>query len=251
MNNKKYKYVVFDFDGVVCDSTNECMVTSWNAWDRWNNGNQFRKNLNEFNQIEIDAFRPLRPYVRGASEYYIIMRVINSSNVYINNQKDFEKFAIKWQANLKPFQLLFFQERKRLKKMDSISWIELHHIYSDVIRVMKNLDKENRLLIATLKDADSVQLILKHYGIDINSNNILDQSKISSKLQALNYFVSYKGIKKEEICFLDDNVTHLTEPNNNNFIVYLTGWGSTIKEHREQAIIQQIPILEKINDGVF
>ena len=126
MNNKKYKYVVFDFDGVVCDSTNECMVTSWNAWDRWNNGNQFRKNLNEFNQIEIDAFRPLRPYVRGASEYYIIMRVINSSNVYINNQKDFEKFAIKWQANLKPFQLLFFQERKRLKKMDSFASYSLH-----------------------------------------------------------------------------------------------------------------------------
>jgi len=34
--SNNYKYVVFDFDGVVCDSTNECLVTAWNAWERWN-----------------------------------------------------------------------------------------------------------------------------------------------------------------------------------------------------------------------
>ena len=251
MVDKKYKFVVFDFDGVVCDSTNECMVTSWNSWNRWNNGNQFRNSLNQFSQAEIDAFKPLRPYVRGAQEYYIVMRVINSSNLKIHNQQDFEKFTIKWEENLKPFQLLFFKERKRLKKVDSLKWIKLHYIYSDVITVMKTLNNENRLLIATLKDSESVQLILKHNGIDINSNNILDQSKISSKLEALDYFIINKEINKEEICFLDDNVTHLIEPKNNNFIVYLTGWGATIKEHKDAAIKQQIPILEKINEGVF
>ena len=59
MNEQKKKYIVFDFDGVVCDSTNECMVTSWNAWERWNNLQGFRRKLDEFSQVRIDAFRSL------------------------------------------------------------------------------------------------------------------------------------------------------------------------------------------------
>ena len=29
-----------------------------------------------------------------------------------------------------------------------------------------------------------------------------------------------KKIKKDELCFIDDNVTHLTDPSDNNFNVY-------------------------------
>ena len=90
--SNNYKYVVFDFDGVVCDSTNECMVTAWNAWERWNKKEGFRRSLVEFYQSEIENFKPLRPYVRGAGEYYILMRVINSANHSITSQKDFDEF---------------------------------------------------------------------------------------------------------------------------------------------------------------
>ena len=49
----------------------------------------------------------------------------------------------------------------------------------------------------------------------------MDQAKISSKLEALNYFVAEKKIRKDALCFIDDNVTHLIEPNNNNYKVFL------------------------------
>ena len=42
------KLMVFDFDGVVCDSTNECLVTSWNAWEKWESRSTFRENLDDF-----------------------------------------------------------------------------------------------------------------------------------------------------------------------------------------------------------
>ena len=81
--NNKYKYVVFDFDGVVCDSTNECMVTAWNTWERWNKRDGFRRSLDEFTQSEIETFRPLRPYVRGAGEYYILMRHFDTHSLNV------------------------------------------------------------------------------------------------------------------------------------------------------------------------
>ena len=49
---------VFDFDGVVCDSTNECMVTAWNAWERWNSREGFRRSFDEFTPKETSAFHP-------------------------------------------------------------------------------------------------------------------------------------------------------------------------------------------------
>ena len=89
--SKSKKLFVFDFDGVVCDSTDECMVTSWNAWQRWNGKNHFRTTLEEFTDREIDEFRPLRYYVRGAGEYYILRRLLSETNIkLIKRYEDFE-----------------------------------------------------------------------------------------------------------------------------------------------------------------
>jgi len=249
--NNNYKYVVFDFDGVVCDSTNECMVTAWNAWERLNNRNNFRRSLSEFNQIETNTFQPLRPYVRGAGEYYILMRSINFSNQSITTQKDFDKLRLEWKDQLLPFKAIFFQERQRLRNEDLNSWIDLHEIYDEVIMVMKELHEQDRLLIATLKDGESVRLILNKNGININLDDILDQSQISSKLEALDYFVKIKNIKKNELCFIDDNVTHLTEPSNNNYNVFLSGWGNTIEDHKRIAAKENITIIESINEVTY
>jgi phosphoglycolate phosphatase-like HAD superfamily hydrolase len=245
--SNNYKYVVFDFDGVVCDSTNECMVTAWNAWERWNKKDGFRRSLVEFDQCEIENFRPLRPYVRGAGEYYILMRAINSSNYIISNQKYFDELRLEWKDQLSPFKAIFFQERQRLRSENLNSWIELHEVYDDVIKVMKYLHDQGRLLIATLKDGESVRLILNKNEINILPEEIMDQSKISSKLEALKIFVSEKKIYKNELCFIDDNVTHLLEPYKSGYNVYLTGWGNTMLEHKEIAEKENIPIIQTIN----
>lgn len=248
MNKKKYKYVVFDFDGVVCDSTNECIVTSWNAWERWNNGNFFRTSLKEFSNNEINTFRPLRPYVRGAGEYYVLMRSINSHNL-IKNQKDFDSFRIKWKNNIDKFKTIFFKERERLKAFSMDNWINLHNVYDDVIDEMSFLNSRNKLLIATLKDGESVKQILNKNGIDILTENILDQSQIQSKIDALNFFVKDKKISKKDLCFIDDNVTHLIEPNKTGFDVFLSCWGNTIEEHKQLALQEKIQILNSIKEG--
>jgi|APSaa5957512535_1039671.scaffolds.fasta_scaffold95659_2 phosphoglycolate phosphatase-like HAD superfamily hydrolase len=241
--NKKYKYIVFDFDGVVCDSTNECMVTAWNAWERWNERDGFRCILDEFTQAEIDSFRPLRPYVRGAGEYYILMRAINTSDVIIRSQQDFDDLQQQWENQLNPFKEIFFMERNRLRKENLNSWIKLHDVYTDVINVMKKLHNEGRLLIATMKDSESVKLILIKNGINISPENILDQSQISSKLEALDYFVVDKNIKKEELCFIDDNVTHLLAPHNAGYDVYLTTWGKVMNEYLDIAKTNNLNVL--------
>ena len=240
------KIVVFDFDGVVCDSTNECMVTSWNAWEKWNDREDFRRSLERFSSDEIVRFRNLRPRVRGAGEYYILRRSLEEGRL-IADQSTYDRFEEKWREHLQPFKKVFFEMRNRLRRENLDDWIGLHQIFSDVIKVMRRLHRENRLYVATLKDEESVRFILEKQGLVLPPDHLLDQSQIKSKLQALNRFLEQTGCEKDDLVFIDDNVTHLLEPKSEGFKVYLAAWNFPVKEYLDLATQHQIQILNECN----
>ncbi len=238
------KIAVFDFDGVVCDSTNECMVTSWNAWEKWNDREGFRRSLESFSSDEIARFRDLRPRVRGAGEYYILRRSLEEGRL-IEDQSTYDKFEEKWHEHLRPFKKVFFEMRDHLRKENLDDWIGLHQVFSDVVTVMKRLHGENRLYVATLKDERSVRLILEKQGLVLPPEHLLDQSQINSKLQALNMFIEQTGCTKDDLVFIDDNVTHLLEPKLEGFKVYLAAWSSPVKEYLDLAERHKIQTLNE------
>ena len=51
------------------------------------------------------------------------------------------------------------------------------------------------------------------------------------------------GFKNEQIKFIDDNVTHLYEPQKNNFNIGLAKWGYAMPDHISEAEKRNIPIL--------
>jgi len=238
------KIIVFDFDGVVCDSTDECMVTSWNAWERWNDREAFRRSVNEFSVEEKQAFRPLRPYVKGAGEYYILRRALSDQEVLpIRNQQDYEQTRERWAGYLAEFKDVFFAERNRLRSEDIVRWIGLHPVYPEIIQVMKKLQEESRLYIATLKDAESVYLIMKNQGLILSNDRLFDQGKIKTKLEALDLIRHKENCEKEEMLFIDDNVTHLFGPLNSRYNCWLAGWGYILSDHQMIAKERKINIV--------
>ena len=240
---KNKKIVVFDFDGVACDSTDECMVTSWNAWEEWEGRDNFRTDLTEFNENHKSNFCKVRPRVRGAGEYYIMYRAL-SEGINIESQEVYEKLEEQWKENIEPFKNIFFKVRAKLKTVDINAWIDLHPVFDDVLEVMKILNDQNRLFIATLKDANSVKLILEKKGIKLKENRLLDQSQIKSKLQALEIFRQQTGCSKKDIVFIDDNVTHLLEPKREKYQVFLSIWGPVLEEYLSIAKTHNIQQLD-------
>jgi len=240
---KNKTIIVFDFDGVVCDSSDECMVSSWNAWEEWEGRGNFRNDLSEFTENNKLNFRKIRPRVRGAGEYYILRRAF-SEGISIDNQEVYDKLEEEWKEHIVPFKTIFFKAREKLRRDDINAWIDLHPIFNGVVEVMKILNDQNRLFIATLKDAKSVKLILKNKGIEIKENRLLDQSQIKSKLQALDKFRKQTGCNKKDMVFIDDNVTHLLEPKNEKYTVFLTTWGPVLDEYLSIAKIHNIRLLD-------
>ena len=240
---RQKKIVVFDFDGVVCESTDECMVSSWNAWENWQSRDGFRMDLSEFSDADQEAFRKVRPRVRGAGEYYILRRAFEEG-IAIDSQDDYNELEQCWRNYLDDFKSVFFEMRNQLRNENLDHWIDLHPVFNHVIDVMKKLNEQDRLYMATLKDAESVRLILGKQGIIIPPERLLDQSQIKSKLQALDIFRDHVKCQKNEMVFVDDNVMHLLEPHAAYYPVYLTTWGSVMDEYLEIARENGIPRLK-------
>lgn len=235
--------VVFDFDGVVCDSTDECMVTSWNAWASLTEHDGFRRSVAEFTPEERARFRTVRPRVRGAGEYYILRRA-EAEQIPIDDQRLYDALLARWEEHIPPFKRRFFAMRDRLRGEAPDRWVDLHPVYPGVIEVMKTLHRENRLYMATLKDGESVRLILGRYGLVLPRERLLDESQVASKVEALNRFRDQLGCGERDLVFIDDNVTHLIDPQEAGYPVYLTTWGNQMKEFIDIAGDRQIPLLD-------
>jgi phosphoglycolate phosphatase-like HAD superfamily hydrolase len=228
------KIVVFDFDGVICDSTNECMVTSWNTWEAWNGRSDFRYSVENFTTYEKVRFRALRPRVRGAGEYYVLNHLMQN-NIVISTQADYEKEVIKSQHYFPEFKRIFFERRNNLRNLDLKRWLGLHEGYPDVVNLIRALNFSSNLYIATLKDGQSVRLILESYGVDVPAERFYDQSMISSKLEALKSIEIKEQCCRDDMIFIDDNVTHLIPPHNEGYPAVHAAWCGVLPEYLKLA----------------
>ena len=234
---------VFDFDGVICDSTIECLVVSWNAWQKYFGLSDYRFSKDEFNQNEIDYFLPRRPYVKGAGEYYPLWLSYFASK----DSCDYLDLDAMNTVDLdvtNKYKKIFYACREELKNIGSAYWLDLHIIFHDVIAILKMINDSNRLYIATLKDEASVLLTLGSCGLDLPPERIFDQSTISSKVSALNLIADLEAVAPGDVYFFDDNANHLLEPKENKYTSFLTTWGAHVPDFIKLANEKSINIVE-------
>ena len=229
MSDQNGQVFVFDFDGVICDSTYECLISSWNTWQRWSNTNEFRTSPENFSNEEIDSFYAIRPRVRGAGEYFIV-ESMRSKGIQLRSQQQYDEAVYRNRDQIKLFKLLFYQERGRLQEFDFQNWLNLHSVYKDVCQFLENFKDSGRLYIATLKDRKSVSAILTQQGISLSEDHLLDESQIKSKLDALEKIRLQSNIKPEKITLFDDNILHLTDPKIFGYQTFLAAWGNVPEE---------------------
>ena len=243
--NKSKKTFVFDFDGVICDSTYECLINSFNSYNFYSsNKKNLIQSIKDIDGKLVKDFKLVRPYIKGAKEYlkfydyYENEKNINIKNFieYENQKLDFDKFS-----------KIFYSMREDLKKKNLDKWISLNLVFSDVKNFLNSLDS---YFIATLKDKKSVIEIMKFHRIKIHESKILDFSIINSKIEALDKIINDYSIKKSDLIFVDDNAFHLIEPNYFGFKVFLSNWADLNNDkHIEIANENKIDIIDNI--GIF
>ena len=77
--------LALDFDGVICNSIDECLITSYNAF--------YKMEINNISDIPDDIksfFYTYRYYVRPAREYYLIHKAFHEKSTNFNLQRFYQ-----------------------------------------------------------------------------------------------------------------------------------------------------------------
>lgn len=207
----------------------------------------YKYKISEFDKELQERFTLLRPFVKGGSQYYSLFQILNSGiDIQKITQSIFDETHKNFLKQSEAFKPYFYEARRELQEHNFSNWLALHTVYDWVIDFLRVQLTENRLMIATLKDKDSVLRILEHYNLVINPSLIIDQFEIKTKLEALYQILDLRNITKEEVVFIDDNIAHLMEPNSNGFRSFMAAWSNVSQSSKELAKASNIDILNDL-----
>jgi phosphoglycolate phosphatase-like HAD superfamily hydrolase len=253
------KILALDFDGVIVDSIYECIFVSHNAYfkicgrkekdffgrelftfENWHN-------IKERNKKEIERFRIMRPYIRGANDYGLIIKLINEKKL-IENQKKFDQYRTSVDFDFEAFHQEFYKERDRLQELDFKAWFNLEPPYPKIVDGIKQLlERGTKIIITTSNRLKSIAptFVHEYLGFKIKKEDILDERYGENKSEQMRQIVKLYNVKFEEIYFVDDQVNHLIQTRPLGVKVLLAGWSYATDIQKEEALKQKIPIIKR------
>ena len=250
--------LAIDYDGVIVDSVLDSLFISHNAYlelvgssnKKVFGGERFTfqnwtKIQKKYDQ-EIQYYRSLRPFIRGATDYGLIQKLLEEKR-YLRNQQEFDYYRNTVQFEFQKFHQLFYQERKRLQEKSFEGWLKLEPAYQEVVRGINHFIQEGvKVVVATSNRREYIASAFhpSYYNIPIKEEDILDVSMGEDKSNQMKYINKYYGVQCDEIYFVDDQLTHLEQTRGLGIHVFLAGWSYATLQQKEKAVLEGIPIIE-------
>ena len=256
------KILAIDFDGVIVDSVLDSLFVGHNSYLRlygqeekenfggelftFENWEEIKKKYHR----EIKYYRTLRPYIRGATDYGLIQKLMEEKKV-IKSQEDFDNYRKTAVFDFETYEKEFYKERERLQDINYRAWFNLEPPYPKIIEGMKRLLEEGtKIIIATSNRRKAIAKAFTpdYFGFTIDPKDILDKRFGEDKSEQMRQIVKLYEVKFEDIYFVDDQVSHLIQTIPLGIKVFLAGWSYATDIQKEEARKQNIPIIEKEED---
>jgi len=196
------RLVFLDFDGVLCDSLPECLVSSWHAYYGLLKGG-----LPDRVPLALHAaFHEIRPYIRSGEDYVLLQELIDTG-ARVCCQEDFDAhLQLKGEQTMRHYKELFYQARAELLRTDKPYWIGLNRIYPFLLPHLRSWAASPCLRILSTKKASFILEILAANGVLIDAERVLHcdaQGKSDAIAEAL------RERPDRRVLWIDDQVDHL------------------------------------------
>jgi phosphoglycolate phosphatase-like HAD superfamily hydrolase len=231
------RVLVFDFDGVICDSWRECALVTWNAHhDR----SPAEFGITAFDELPAgftERFRELRGFARHLGHF--LVPLLATSNL-IRTQEDFDRcYSAFAPDTVDEFITRASRYRAMVRHEKRESWLALHHMYEGMPDLLSELAAH--LYVVTARDSASVRDVLSSHGIDLSHDHIYGEQQ--SKLAALADIQVREGVEAEMVHFVDDNLSNILNAQEAGHSVGWAIWGYSAPEHRDKAVRLGVPQL--------
>jgi len=224
--------LVLDFDGVICDSIDECFAVSWVAYHAL-----FRKDTAASSPAARRNFARLRPFIRSGEDFLIIQEVLSTGSA-VRDQAEFDELARRAGAGKRAmFRELFYAQRSEMLAKDRDSWLALNRVYPHMKKAFGVLGPGAPLYVLSTKEPQFIAEILSANQIEIPRQRILE-SVSEPKLVTTERLRAEGGF--QDAILVEDQVDHLRENRNPHIRGFLAAWGYVQEEWLKAPLVAPV-----------
>ena len=235
--------VILDFDGVVIDSIDECLLISYCAYHRLSP--EGRISLERIPENARRCFKEFRYLVGPAQEYWYLWKSIESMRADKEIKREFYQLRQKPPSDSRIFEEDFFRLRKTFRETQKKEWLNLNPLYAGIDKDIKMLKKKRRIFISSTKDSESIELLCSTYNLPIATEEIYGKEDGLEKIEHVKKIAEFLSVEFEDIIFIDDNIEHLKKIHSLGIRPYLAGWGYNSAQMRDEAVKMGIQVIDK------
>lgn len=234
--------LALDFDGVICDSRPECLITGLAAYSHLEPERERPvRDIEALDPELVSRFMAHRHLVRVAKQFVLLFDLL-FSNRALDDDIELEE-----QTNADPFRLeqykkYFYAERQAWFEEDPASWFAHNYVFKDVLEVARIWYAREALAIVSAKDEQSIHSILGHKGLQMDPAWIFDTNKGDKPRHMQDLAKQYS-----EISFVDDNLQNLLMVHSDQVIPFLASWGFVSQHSLDTAQEAGIEVLEPLH----
>lgn len=216
--------IALDFDGVICDSLEECLVTAHNAYHRLEGSDRWANSTADIKPEVADSFRRLRHYARNAPELWLIMYWAITEGKDLD-QAQYDALRSRYAAKLPTFEPIFFKSRHVLSSADLDRWLGLHRMYPEFRDGWEEVKGRFPIHIVTTKDLISVQYFNRHWELGIPEENLWTKERGLPKEEIVRHIAEESGQPIQYVLFVDDHPHHVREVAATGARCFWASWG--------------------------
>jgi hypothetical protein len=239
--------VFVDFDGVICDSINECYVSSWLAVRdivRRSPATD-RATDQEWNAIDLAVyrrFREYRPFIRRGADYVLLQQCIRTGR-RLRSQSDFDHAEKAAGADtMKRYHNAFYAVRERMLSEHRSFWLGLNALYPGARSALLGATVPSYII--STKKAEFVAQIFTHHGVPWPTERII-YSGSTPKVEIVGRMLDESSAARAFL--VEDQIDHLVETGDVRIQGRLAGWGYVKPEWLEQSLVPVINMPDLAN----
>ena len=157
-------WLFLDFDGVLCDSLEECFRSSWLALKGYQAGDELPLEIPVPADYRI-RFRAARPYIRSGEDYLLLHQLLAEGRDP-GSQKDFDKAQERaGKPVMDDYRSRIYAVRDDLLANHRQTWLGWNPLFAGVGAMLRQLGCGNVWILST-KKASFIAGILVHHGVD-------------------------------------------------------------------------------------
>lgn len=232
------KVLALDFDGLLVDGLNECLLVSWNGHHGKSLEHFSDEGLAQIPSSFIERFRNHRSFAKHLGHFFMPFQ--NDAG-FFESQAEFDAAY----GTLDPNQIERFvsrvtEYRGAAREAFRARWLAYHQFYPGLEDMLRAASSP--VCIVTAKDSGSVDELLRNAGLRLPEGRIHGECR--DKVRVLKAISESFEVSPDDVLFFDDNVLNAKEALGAGFRSHWAVWGYHAPEHFAIAEAAGLPAVD-------